>query len=289
MKPRYDRLSADYVDLHLHTCYSDGTDTPAMVVKRAAGMGFTAIAVTDHDTVAGVAEAAAGAGQSGLEFLAGVEISALLGGVEVHVVGLGIDTDEPELCAALDYLRDKRVQRAAKIIDRLDKLGIHIDRQRLEARVGSATTGRIHIAQELDAMGAVGDVQAAFNKYIGAGRPCFVPKTGFACERAVELVHGAGGLAFIAHPAISTAVEKRLPELLRLPFDGIEAYHTKHSPARTGQFIQLAQSRGTLVSGGSDCHGAAKNKTPEMGRVRVPYRYYQQIKDTLTSRQNTAP
>lgn len=272
---------ADYVDLHLHTRFSDGTDAPAAMLERAAELGFRAAAITDHDTVGGVAEALRAAQTLGLDFLSGVEISASFANKELHVTGLGIRLDFPPLLEELDTLRKHRAERAAEILARLNALGIAIDPEDLEARAKGAAIGRLHIAQELHAKGITKTVQKAFDQYIGGGRDAFISKVSADCETALELIHAAGGLAFLAHPGIGKVSSARLTQLLQLPFDGIEAYHSKHTPGQVTAFLQIAAERHLLISGGSDCHGAAKGTKPDLGKVRVPYAHFERIREAL--------
>ncbi|MBN2311755.1 MAG: PHP domain-containing protein, partial [Candidatus Hydrogenedentes bacterium] len=185
-------------DLHLHTSYSDGTDPPRRVVERAAETGLAALAITDHDTVAGVAEGKAAARDLGLGFLAGTELSAAWHKAEIHVVGLGIRVDEPALRATLDELQRGRARRIDRIIERLEALGISIARDEL-ASPASGALGRMHIARRIHALGFARTVQEAFDKYIGKARPAFVDKPRLDAAEAIGLIRGAGGLAFVGH------------------------------------------------------------------------------------------
>jgi predicted metal-dependent phosphoesterase TrpH len=250
-------------------------------VERAAEVGFAAIAITDHDTVSGVPEAEAAAQRLGLGFLSGVEISAAYHGVETHIVGLGIDVTNSTLLSTLDELAHERGLRAEKMIERLNELGVPLDRERVLGESGStppapSSVGRMHIARAVYAMGLVKSVQHAFDKYIGKGRPAFVQKRRLSCEDAINLIHQAGGLAILCHPGVGP-LGKIVKKLVELPFDGIEVYHSKHNSEHVAEFTRIAKERGFLISGGSDCHGAAKDAEPEMGKVRVPYEHYERL------------
>jgi hypothetical protein len=265
-----------YADLHLHTHYSDGSDAPARVVERAVAAGLSAIAITDHDTLAGLEEGEAAARATGIEFLRGVEVSASHGKHEVHILGFGVRLDNADLNTELQRLCDGRHERAVKIVEKLNALGIPITLDAVTVHAGpGAAVGRMHIARELSAGGHVKTVQDAFNRYIGAGKRAYVPKARLSCERAIELIHGAGGLAFLAHPGIGTT-HTILPSLLTFPFDGIEVYHSKHSPGQSDAFLQLANERGLLITGGSDCHGEIKGQA-EMGKVKLAWEWYNRI------------
>ena len=283
-----------YVDLHLHTCFSDGSDTPAVVAERAAALGVAAIAVTDHDTVAGVEHTAQAAKRLGLGFLTGVEISSRFDGKELHVVALGIRLDHEPLLEALDELRRERLARTERIVERLRSRGVPVDLERVRARSAGGIVGRLHIAQEVQAMGVTATVQQVFDKYIGAGRRAYVPKTALPCEKALDLIHGAGGLAFVGHPGVGSTTQRLLPRVLTLPFDGIEVFHCRHTPGQVDAFMSEATERGLLVSGGSDCHGGAKagsgdthgDESAKLGTVRIPYTYFERIQEALASRES---
>ncbi|MCC6698609.1 MAG: PHP domain-containing protein [Candidatus Hydrogenedentes bacterium] len=272
--------SERYADLHLHTHYSDGSDSPSRVVERAVAAGFSAIAITDHDTLDGVSEGEDAARGAGLGFVRAVEISAGYGKNEVHILGYGVRLDNPELSTTLLHLRESRETRARKTLDKLNALGMPLDFGSVAAQAGpGAAIGRMHIARELNAQGHVKSVQDAFNRFIGAGKRAYVPKTRLTCDHAIELVHGAGGLAFLAHPGIGTT-HAILNRLLAHPFDGIEAYHSKHTAGQTDAYLQVAAERGLLVTGGSDCHGTAKT-TAEMGKVKLPWARFERLIERL--------
>jgi len=269
-------------DLHLHSNHSDGSDAPARVVQRAVEAGLDAIALTDHDTVSGVGEAAEAAQEHGLAFLTGTEISAEHYGMEVHILGLGIDTQHTGLLEGLAKLKDGRATRAQEIIARLNTLDVPVTEEQVRAYAANgAAIGRIHIARAVHALGLVPTVQGAFDVYIGAGKPAFISKYNLPCGDAVDLIHAAGGLAFLAHPGIG-GVHKKMSRIFRHPFDGIEAYHTSHTPAQTERFCDVAHQRGLLITGGSDDHGHAKH-APDMGNTRLPWEHYERIREAVHS------
>lgn len=216
-----------------------------------------------------------------MELLPGTEISAHHGPHEIHVLGLGIDPVNNTLTNALRQLVSGRRERAERIVEKLNTLGIPLTYEAVAARAPTGTLGRIHIAQEIHSMGFSPTVQAAFDKFIGKGKKAFVTKPALTCEEAIDLIHAAGGLAFLAHPCLGQT-PKLLPHLLQLPFDGIEVYHSRHSPGQIEQYRRSAEAEDLLITGGSDCHGAAKNQPPEMGKIRLPYAHVERIKEALS-------
>ncbi len=267
-----------FVDLHLHSNQSDGSDVPEQVVARALRVGATAIALTDHDTVSGVAAAQAAAQRGGLDFLTGTEISTYYKGREIHVLGLGIDIHHEGLLGALDSLCQQRQERGTTILTQLSALGMPLTERLVDVEGGAL--GRMHIACAMTEAGYVKKPQEAFDRYLNAGKAAYVPKRNLPIDEAIDLVHAAGGLAFVAHPGLGKNVRKLLPELLALPFDGIEAYHVSHNPGRVEEFRSLAQARGLLISGGSDCHGTVKGKAL-LGSVQTPRAVFDAIQDAL--------
>lgn len=271
-----------YVDLHLHTNRSDGSDPPEKVVDRAISCGLAGMAITDHDTIAGVDPAGREARLHGIGFIEGVEISTSYGRIETHVVGLGIDTHNEPLMRALITFREARAKRVDDMIARLNKLGIPIERGEVEIQAGKGgALGRVHVARALVARGAASGVQDAFDKYLRSGRKAYVVKKMMSTKDAVALIHAAGGLAFVAHPGVGVTMSRLLPKLLDLGFDGIEVYHTKHTPGHVTEFTQLAMERDLLITGGSDCHGTALRDIPDMGKVKVPYYHFERIEQRL--------
>lgn len=253
-----------------------------MVVARAAVHGLAAIALTDHDTLAGLNEAETKAREEGVEFLPGTEISAHFRGAEIHVLGYGVDRYDDHLLKLLARLRRARVERAELIAGRLADLGIEIDLERVTNRAEGGAVGRMHIAEELVRLGHASRPQDAFDKYIGNKQKAFVPKHVISVKEAIDAIHDAHGLAFLAHPGLVN--QKLHSTLFALPFDGVEVYHISHTPAQTNLFIEYAKECNLLQSGGSDCHGDVKGNEPEMGKVRVAYELYEKIKQELARR-----
>jgi len=270
-----------FVDLHLHTTFSDGGDDPEVVVARAVENGFSAIAITDHDTLTGIPRAQAAADKAGLELMPGVEISAQWGKMEIHILGLGVDPYSESLTTVLQTLSNERALRAEKIVDKLNKLDVPVSIEDLKEKYGDGVIGRMHIAQEIVALGKAPTVQGGFDLYIKAGKKAYVPKKAISSDKAIESIHAAEGLAFIAHPCIGK-VRNSLTKMLQKPFDGIEVFHSKHTPGHIAELQAVATERKLLISGGSDCHGSIKGHAPLMGQIRFPYSEYEKIKAALS-------
>ncbi len=240
-------------DLHLHTTYSDGTYTPAQVVDLARRSGLAALAVTDHDTTRGVAEARAAA-PPGLEVIAGVEITTEHAGRELHLLAYFIRPDDPALSAALDRLREGREDRFRGMVERLRGRGVSVDERTLPVAAGGATLGRRNLAVYLHQTGQVGSVEEAFARWLGDGGPVDLPKCRLPLADAAALVRGAGGVTSLAHPPTGMNLAQ-LTELRSLGVQAVEADYPSHRPARAKELRQWAAALGLAVTGGSDCHG----------------------------------
>jgi len=270
------------VDMHLHTTHSDGVRTPAQTVEAALACGLAAIAVTDHDEVSGVAEAADTGRRMEVEVLSGVEITVERDRGGIHILGYGIDRNHPGLLAVLGRLRQSRFDRAVRIVERLAKIGVALDFDELVESAGPGSIGRLHIARAIYLQGAARSAQEAFNRYIGRGKPAYVDRLRISIEEAIDVLHAAGGLVALAHPKLNGA-DKIIPDLVRLGFDGIEVYHTRHSPADVERYRNAADRYGLLKTGGSDCHGPSNGQPAIMGTVPVPYIYFDRLKRRLAN------
>jgi predicted metal-dependent phosphoesterase TrpH len=286
---------AEYVDLHIHTTFSDGSLTPAEVVWRAVDLGLAAIAVTDHDTVDGNAEAFAEGAQNGLEVITGVEISCDFTPTNVHVVGLFIDPTNEGLAEALADVREHRKRRNPKILAKLTELGMAIDLEEVAAKAKGKTIGRPHIAQVMVDKAYVADFQEAFEKYLAHNKPAYVPRRRISAEEGIDLIHGAGGLAFLAHPGVYALPPRILDnvvfKLARVGLDGVEVYYSDHLPTDTAFLKRLVDEYDLLAGGGTDFHGAAKPGVEVgigRGDLKIPYELVARMKARLGARARRA-
>jgi predicted metal-dependent phosphoesterase TrpH len=245
------------IDLHLHTTASDGLCSPRELVNEAARAGVTTLAVTDHDTTAAVPAVSEAAKRAGLRFVPGIEITAIENGADVHVLGYFIDPSNPRLEAFLEAQRTSRIARVRAIADRLAGIGLRIDVGPLLERVNrhdGSSVGRPQVARALVAQGHAVDTNDAFERWLGRGRPGFVPRGGAAPEDVIAIIHEAGGLASLAHPG-QTKVDARIRALRDAGLDALEAYHPDHDPATREGYLRTARELNLLVTGGSDYHG----------------------------------
>ena len=261
-------------DLHTHSTFSDGTLAPEEVVELATTRGLTGIALTDHDNTGGVAQARAAARGTGLTVLLGCELSAEHHGNPVHVLGYGFDPEEPAFAAKRAWIAEGRVTRAGRMVERLRELGAPVELERVRELAGGGAIGRPHVARALVEAGVVDDVAAAFGPdWIGTGGRAYVPKDAVSPVEAVELIHGAGGAAVLAHPSVHAGAEAVPEPVIRAMaaagLDGLEVDHPDQPPPDRTHWRALAAELGLETTGASDCHGAlygfrlGSERTPE--------------------------
>lgn len=257
------------VDLHAHTTASDGSLTPTELITQASALGLAAIAVTDHDTTAGLAEAAEAARAAGIDFVPGVELSVEDDGGRFHLLGYLFDPDDENLLTTLASIRVARARRNEQMAVRMAELGLPVTMDDVRAQAGDKgeVIARPHFARALMAAGIVNSTQEAFDRFLATGKPLYLPKQVLTPHDAVALLHQAGGLAVMAHPGLvplsESALAARVSQLREEDgIDGIEAFYSQHSPAQTERFLALARAHHLVVSGGSDFHGSPKPHVP---------------------------
>jgi predicted metal-dependent phosphoesterase TrpH len=245
------------VDLHLHTTASDGRCSPLELVEQAAAAGVTVMAATDHDTIASVDEVRAHAAARGISAIAGIEITAVEDGRDIHTLGYFLDPAETALGAFLAEQRLIRVRRVLDIAARLEELGMPIDLTAALASAGHQTgraIGRPQVARAMIAAGHATTTRDAFEEWLGQDRPAFVPRIGPSPETVIATIQRAGGLASLAHPG-RTEIDSRIPALRDAGLDAIEVYHSDHDESTVDRYRRMAEDLGLLMTGGSDYHG----------------------------------
>ncbi|MDP6545311.1 MAG: PHP domain-containing protein [Phycisphaerae bacterium] len=271
-----------FVDLHTHSNASDGRCSPADVIALADRAKLAAVALTDHDTTAGLPEARAAAEKfADLHFVPGIELSAQFSSGTLHILGLGIDEEAPDLRALTRDLVGARNQRNPQMIARLGELGMDIELSDVLAVMSGSPTsvegrvvGRMHIAEALRRKGYVHSTAEAFQRYLGNTGSAFIDKERLTPREVIDPIHQAGGIAILAHPVHldyenSAQLELMVRRLVDAGIDGLEVVHSDHSPFQSRTYLQLARRLGLVVTGGSDYHGQAKPHV-QLGRPRVP-------------------
>jgi predicted metal-dependent phosphoesterase TrpH len=276
-------MCRSYVDLHVHTIYSDGTFTPAEVVERAEELGLAAVGIADHDSTLGVPEALARAADLTVEVVPAVELSSMAHGLDIHVLGYFIDYTDPGFLEILERIREERYKRAVEMVKKLEDLGVNLSIDEVKARAGKGAVGRPHIAEVMVSNGYVRSSSEAFVRYIGYHSPAYVPKMEMSPKDAFELIRSVGGISVLAHPG-TLARDEIILELVTDGLEGIEVWHSKHDASTQAKLRDAARRHGLLVTGGSDCHGCRQDG-PLVGTVKVPSLV---LEDLKRARENVA-
>ncbi len=286
-------------DLHAHSTFSDGRLRPAELVQRARGSGVELLALTDHDDVAGIAEARARAEELELELLPGIELSVSEAGGQrqMHILGLGIDPDAALLLERVAEFRRTRLERGARIVEQLNQHGIPLRFERVQEIAEHGAMGRPHVARALVEAGFCSSVNEAFARFLRRGRAGYVARDGLDAAGAISLIHAAGGIASLAHPPRSVGVdaagglEAFVGRLARLGLDALEVYHPSHKPREEKRLHRLTRTHNLVATGGSDFHG---DEQPEIvlgrgrGGLRLGRRFYDAIQARLDERRGDA-
>jgi predicted metal-dependent phosphoesterase TrpH len=267
-------------DLHLHTHHSDGLDSPEKVVQRAAALGMSYLAVTDHDTIRAVPVAAESAKELGIRFVPGVELSATTEGGDVHLLGYFVDVEDEEFRETLSIVENKRRERVLCMIEKLRGLGVKAFPERYFARYSRGFTGRLSLATYLVDEGLVPSKAVVFSKYLGRECPAYEPVDALTTAEALRVLRKAGGVTVLAHPGRS-GIDHLISQLIEEGLHGIEAYHSSHNEVDAIGYKSLAEASGLLVTGGSDCHGR-EEPAPLMGTVRVPMSFVDALREKAT-------
>jgi len=258
------------VDLHTHSTASDGLLSPADLVRLAATIGLTTIALTDHDTTEGIDEAFRAGIENRVEVIPGIELSCSVQAGEVHLLGYYIDHQSNDLQELLTSFRVARRDRVVHIVERLHDSGVRVDLDRVRELGSGGSIGRAHVARALVESGEVSSVNEAFDRYLSRGRPGYVERPRLTPTQAVELVHRSSGLAVLAHPYTVDGLDATLNELVGAGLDGLEVYYGLYNSEQHAQLARLAHVHGLIPTGGSDFHGSGEREGRELGTAPVP-------------------
>lgn len=277
--------SQGYADLHTHSLYSDGRDTPSQIVQRAKDCGLAGLALTDHDTYGGVEEARSKAGQLGLRFIPGVELSTVYGEREVHVLGYFPQEPEAGFLEMIDEMSVKRVGRMKRMIDKLNRLGCPIDEEDVFSRTEGEIVGRAHLFRAIrDTF--LGEFDERADKWLNIGGAAFEPTSDMTPADAIGWIRRAGGVPVLAHPGTS-GIDHLIQGLIEQGLMGIEAIYPKHGGAQVRRYKKLAKDNGLIITGGSDWHGifpgSAVYHSGSVGASKVPVETIDMLTEAATA------
>ena len=276
-----------WVDLHVHSTASDGSLSPLKIIERAKEIGLRAVAITDHDTIEGSAEALGYPPLPSLEILSGIEISAHVPSGTMHILGYLLRLDDSSLRQTLKRVQEARANRNIKIVERLQELGVPIQYHELTAVSGGGQIGRPHIAQVLVHKGAARSVDEAFKRFLRKGGAAYVSRYRLLPGEAIQMILQAGGVPVLSHPFTLDVkdegdLEDLLVDLKGAGLKGMEVYYPEHGPERTTQYERLARRHGLVMTGGTDFHGEAKPRVQMgigRGDLRIPYQLVEKLKE----------
>lgn len=263
-------------DLHTHTLYSDGTETPQQLIALAIAAGLSALAITDHDTMEGYEVAARSGPTQGLELIPGLEMSASFEGREVHMLGFFLNPADAALQQFLSSQRQRRIERIHEMVARLQALGVSVTPEDVFAAAGKGAVGRPHVAQALVNRGYVSTLKEAFERYIGANGPAYIPGSPVLPQAAMRTIRQAGGIPVLAHP-VYLKDDALIDQWAQEGLAGLEVYHSSHTPEVIRRYEQIAERLQLLKTGGTDYHGTAKEGVA-IGTATVPYALVEAMK-----------
>ena len=269
-------MSDRTADLHLHTTFSDGTDSPARVVELARTAGLSAIAITDHDNTEAIPIAEPIAARHGIELIPGIEMSASTDDCEVHMLGFLFDLGHPGLVQHLKEQQARRIERVHEMVRRLAQVGARIEAEEVFRLAGEGTVGRPHVARVLLAHGYINSLPEAFAKYIGPDNPGFVPGSPLSPAHVIRVLRDAGGIPVLAHPVYLNR-DELIEAFVQDGLVGLEALHSGHTQELVRRYEALADRLKLLKTGGSDYHGESREGLP-VGAVKVPYALVEALK-----------
>lgn len=277
-------MNGKYIDLHTHTVCSDGSMTPRDLVRHAKEAGLSAVAVSDHDTADGVAEAVAEGQNCGIEVIPAIELSAV-SATETHILGYFIDPTAPALVKAVDHIRAVRTERIGETCEMLAKYDIHVTLDEVKAKAGGGILCRAHIAKLMTEKGYSESPKAAFAKWLNVGCPCYSESQALTDTEAIDLIRQSGGDAYLAHLHLTKKTGAELDDFVKHLVDagltGIEGYYTDYTTEMAVTYRALAKKYGLKLSGGTDFHGAFKPHISigrGLGEMRIPYAVLEEMK-----------
>jgi len=264
-----------WADLHIHSSFSDGEWSPKEIILTASKLGLSAIAITDHDTIAGITEAEKIASTAGIEIITAVEINTEYNDKEIHILGYYLDINSPALSEGLKRQREARLKRNEEIVDKLNKLGLKISFEEVLGLAGGESLGRPHIAQALVNRGYAQCKEEAFAKWLKRGSPAYVPRRSISWQEAIKLINQARGIAVLAHPGKSY-VDHLIPQMIKEGLEGIEVWHPSHSPEDSERYLQICKDLSLLPTGGSDAH--SHKDIPLIEQFKVSFKCVERLK-----------
>ncbi len=267
------------IDLHIHTNLSDGLSSPTEVLDMARDKKLSAISICDHDNFAGYFAIMEIRRNNDPEVITGVELSAGKGGEDIHILGYLFDPESEAFVKALEEFRDTRNKRGEKMLKKLKDLGMDIPLDMVKEIAGDSAIGRPTVADAMVRAKAIKSYDEAFSKYIGLDGPAYVPKQNLTPKEAIDLIHDAGGLAFLAHPGVAQAY-RYIDEFVGYGMDGVEVHHPYHNSQMRKNLAKMAEEKSLLKCGGSDYHGREKHHG-KIGSQPVPGKWLVEIKNKL--------
>jgi len=268
-----------FVDLHLHTTYSDGSFTPKEVIKKAKEIGYSAIAITDHDTTEGLQPALNLGEKHNLEVIPGIEFNTSINGIDVHILGYFINQDSKCLNILLEKIKKERRERIEKMIELLKELyGYELSLDEIKEVSEDNIIGRAHIARLLLLKGYVDKWEKVFDNYIGRGRPAYISRSKITPFKAIDVIKKAEGVPVIAHPGL---IENNqiVKQLINYGVTGLEVFYLEHTQNEIDYYKEVAKNNELLITGGSDCHGPNNKDGLRLGQIKLDYGYLQELKN----------
>lgn len=279
-------MTEKFIDLHIHSYYSDGIFSPEVIIKYAKQKDLAAIALADHDTTRGVALTIEEGNKNGIEVVPAVEISADFPSSpegEIHILGYFIDWQDAVFQEKLKYFRDKRTERARKILEKLADISIKLSPDDIfsENKQKDSSIGRLHFARLLVKEGFVYNVRQAFEKYLGPNKPAYVAKARMHPSEAIKIILDARGIPVLAHPYTAGDLPQTLKILSDYGLKGMEVWHTRHGSGTINKLMQLAKDFNLMPTGGSDCHGIMEGDELLFGKLKIPYSVLENLKNSI--------